>query len=128
MTVQERLVEFIAAQALSRDEQTLETPDLRGTRAVQTIRAFADFVAQLPTDDPSLIALEAVQEHWQGSDVYLMSDEGTRMVTRIGFDREVTPQEFPAVLARLANNEFNVAAQLTAEQRYDQAADEDYGA
>ena len=127
MTVQERLVDFIAAQASWREEHLAEYPDPRAARAASTIRAFALFVRRLPSDDPSLLLLEAVQEHWEGSDVYLMSDEGTRTVSRIGFESEVTPEEFPALLARLANNEFIVAAQLTAEQRFDQAAGEEYG-
>jgi hypothetical protein len=89
--VKEQLVIHLHTQAEWRAEKSAEDPD--DAPSIERLRALADYVEALPSDDPHIRALQAIHESY-GLDVFSPGSEGRQLIARYGFQADETPEAF----------------------------------
>jgi hypothetical protein len=89
--VKEQLVIHLRTQADWRAEKTAEDPD--DAPSIERLHALADYVEDLPSDDPHLRALQAIHESY-GLDVFSPGEGGRRLISQYGFHDDETPEVF----------------------------------
>lgn len=89
--IKEQLVVHLRTQAGWRAEKTAADPD--DAPSIERLRALADYVEALPSDDLRLRALQVIHENY-GLDVFSPGSEGRRLIARYGFQAEEAPEVF----------------------------------
>jgi len=98
--ITERLSLYLDSQSQRRYEMALQDLDAdRNLRSAQKLAEFAFYVADLPDDDARLARLRMMQAPY-GLDVFAVTEEASRFISRIGFDLG-TYEKSPDVLLDL---------------------------
>jgi hypothetical protein len=107
-----KLAAYIRQQAGLREQKAAEHPDdARNGRSAARLRALAEHVEKLPDADPNLLALDSVQAEYE-LDRFSPGEEGQRMISRFGFDRDTGEEDFDTFLSELVNAEVNWTQEL----------------
>lgn len=97
--VRESLAEHLLGSADWRDSKAKEYHDIRSARAADAMRACAQYVRSLPSDDPRLIFLDSVSVGEPGTFMFhgmaddVSHEEENRLWGRIGYDDSMSPSD-----------------------------------